>query len=102
MTTGAAKKSRTGINSIKLLQRTYKAKRQSNKSRTKEAVNQVAQMLKSNKAAPAKGGGDFHTHKRKGKGEGDTAKRARASREANEYMRIQGAQRGINISDMLG
>ena len=61
-------------------------------------------MLKSNKAAPEKGGGDnFHTHKRKaGKGEGDTAKRARASRDANEYMRIQGAQRGINISDMLG
>ena len=60
-------------------------------------------MLKSNKAAPDKAGGDFHTHKRKGgKGENDAAKRARASREANEYMRIQGAQRGINISDMLG
>ena len=62
---------------------------------------QAEQMLKPSKSA--KGGGDFQSLKRKsGKGEGDTAKRQRASREANEYARIQGAQRGINIADMLG
>mgnify|MGYP002807878047 CR=1 FL=1 len=103
-TTGAAKKSesRTGDNSIKILQRNYGAKRQSIRSRAKDVVNQVDQMLRSKKAMPVKGGGDFHTHKRKGKGEGNAAKRARAEREANEYMRIQGAQRGIDIADMLG
>ena len=65
-------------------------------------VNQVVQMLRNNKATPAKGDGNFHTHKRKGKGEGSAAKRARASRDANEYIRVAGAQRGINISDILG
>ena len=64
-------------------------------------MNQAEQMLKSGKSAGGtkRGAADFSSHK--GKGEGDTAKRARAGREANEYARIQGAQRGIDISDML-
>ncbi len=102
-TTGAAKKSksRIGANSIKTLQRNYRINKQSTRSRNKNVVSQVEQMLKPSKSA--KGDGDFQSLKRKsGKGEGDTAKRARASREANEYARIQGAQRGINIADMLG
>ena len=82
-----------------MLQRNYRVNKQSR--RVKNVVNQVEQMLKPNKTE--KGAGDFNTHKRKaGNGEGETAKRARASREANEYARIQGAQRGINIADMLG
>ena len=103
-TSGAAKKSqnRIGANSIKILQRNYRNSKQSTRGRNKSMVNQVEQMLKSSKSAPAKGDRDFHTHKRKGKGEGNAAKRARASRDANEYMRTQGAQRGINIADMLG
>ena len=101
---GATKKSqsRTGTNSIKILQRNYRVDKQSTRGRNKNVVNQVDQMLKSSKSAPSKGDGDFNTHKRKGKGEGNEAKRARASRDANEYMRVQAAQRGINIADMLG
>ena len=94
------KRNRIG-DSIRLLQQNYRAKRQSTKGRNKNAVNQAEQMLKSGKSAGGtkRGAADFSSHT--GKGEGDTAKRARAGREANEYARIQGAQRGIDISDML-
>ena len=81
------KRNRIG-DSIRLLQQNYRAKRQSSKGRNKNAVNQAEQMLKSGKSAGGtkRGAADFSSHT--GNGEGDIAKRARAGREANEYVRI--------------
>ena len=89
---GAAKKqSRVGANSIKMLQRIYRAKKAPHKT-TGNVATQVEAMLKSGKAVGAKGPKDFSAKNRKSE---------RPQRDADDFIRVQGRQRGIDVSDVL-
>ena len=91
---GARKKrqSRTGDDSLKLLQRTYRAKRTPRRA-AGDVVRQAEQML----------AGKAHSHKKPGDFSKGKRKNDRPQRDAaDEFVRIQGRQRGIDITDMLG